>query len=166
MRLSLYTYYDPSWKITHSAQQRWATPSGSMSPTLFEQWCRFFYVPLEPDNWKCCEMGPTFFRPYLRRLESLTRDVIIKAGLSQLFKTLSIGQTGLWTRDLPISRPVLSQLMVFTSCQISQNVLSHTLCWFVFIFAAGVGAGCFWFWWELLKRQSQSLDLPRVAPLF
>ena len=40
-------------------------------------------------------MKPTVFHPYLRRLESLTVDVIIKAGLSQLFKTLSIGQTGL-----------------------------------------------------------------------
>ena len=40
-------------------------------------------------------MGPMVFHPYLRRLESLTVDVIIKAGLSQLFKNLSIGQTGL-----------------------------------------------------------------------
>ena len=36
----------------------------------------------------------------------------------------------------------------------------------VFFFAGGVGAGHFWFWWVLLKRQSQSLDLPRVVPLF
>ena len=49
-----------------------ATPPGSKSPTLFEQWCGFFYVPQEPDKWKCCETGPTVFRPYPRRLESLT----------------------------------------------------------------------------------------------
>ena len=31
-----------------------------MSPTLFEQWCGFFYVPQEPDKCKCCEMGPNY----------------------------------------------------------------------------------------------------------
>ena len=51
---------------------RLATPLGSMSPTLFEQWCGFFYVPREPDQWKCCEVGPTVFHPYPRRPESLT----------------------------------------------------------------------------------------------
>ena len=42
-----------------------------MSLTLFEQWCRFFYVLQEPEKYKCCETGPTVFRPYSRRLESL-----------------------------------------------------------------------------------------------
>ena len=31
--------------ITHPAQERLATPPESTSPTLFEQWCGFFYVP-------------------------------------------------------------------------------------------------------------------------
>ena len=52
------------WRLT--------TTPGSTSPTLFEQWCGFFYVPQEPDKCKCCEMGPTVFRPYQRRLGSLT----------------------------------------------------------------------------------------------
>ena len=52
------------WRLT--------TTPGSTSPTLFEQWCGFFYVPQEPDKCKCCETGPTVFRPYPRRLESLT----------------------------------------------------------------------------------------------
>ena len=34
-------------QITHPAQERLTTPPGSMSPTLFEQWYRFFYVPQE-----------------------------------------------------------------------------------------------------------------------
>ena len=58
-------------------------------PTLFEQWCGFFYVPQEPYKCKCCEMGPTVFRPHPRRLESLTVCwcCIKKAALSsQLFK--------------------------------------------------------------------------------
>ena len=61
-----------SLQITHPAQERLTTPSGSTSPTLSEQWCGFFYAPQEPDKWKCCETGPTVFRPYPRRLESLT----------------------------------------------------------------------------------------------
>ena len=54
------------------AQERFATTPGSTTPTLFKQWCGFFYVPQEPDKWKCCEKGPTFFCPYWKRLESLT----------------------------------------------------------------------------------------------
>ena len=36
-----------SLQIPHPAQERFTTPLGSTSPTLFEQWCRFFYVPQE-----------------------------------------------------------------------------------------------------------------------
>ena len=50
----------------------WQGIPGRTSPTLFEQWCGFFYVPQEPDKCKYCESGPTVFRPYQRRLESLT----------------------------------------------------------------------------------------------
>ena len=44
--------------------------------------------PTRTNEWKCCEMGPMIFHPYLRRLESLTiANVITKAALSsQLFK--------------------------------------------------------------------------------
>ena len=48
------------------------TKLGSTSPPLLEQWCGFFYIPQEPDKWKCCETGSTVFRPYSRRLEILT----------------------------------------------------------------------------------------------
>ena len=41
----------------------------------------------EPDNGKCCETGPTVFRPYPRRLERL---IVL---LSYL-KTLSVGPAG------------------------------------------------------------------------
>ena len=61
-----------SLQIIHPAQERLATPPGSTSPTLFELWCGFFYVPQESDKWKCCETGRTVFRPYPRRLASLT----------------------------------------------------------------------------------------------
>ena len=79
-----------SLQITHPAQERLATPSGSTSPTLFEQWCGFFYVPSEPDKWKCCETGPTVFRPYPGRVEHESNRLqmsFAKADLSpQLFK--------------------------------------------------------------------------------
>ena len=61
---------------THDVNDVWrlATPPGSTSPTLFEQWCGFFYVPQEPDKCKGCETEPTVFRPYhdQRRLGCLT----------------------------------------------------------------------------------------------
>ena len=52
------------WRLT--------TPLGSMSPTLFEQWCVFFYVPQEPDECKCSEMGPTVFPIKLKDKFNLT----------------------------------------------------------------------------------------------
>ena len=35
------------------------TPPGSTPPTLYEQQCKFFYVPQESDQRKSCETGPT-----------------------------------------------------------------------------------------------------------
>ena len=102
-----------SLQITNPAQERLATPPRSTSPTLFEQWCRFFYVPQEPDKWKCCETGPTVFRPYPRRLENVTvcrchcKDSTFS---SVILRTLSVGPAWVWTRDLPLSRPALSQM--------------------------------------------------------
>ena len=52
--------------------RRLTTAPGSTSPTLFEELCGFFYVPQDPDKCMWCETGPTVFRPYPRRRESLT----------------------------------------------------------------------------------------------
>ena len=38
---------DLSLQIIHPSQKGLATLLGSTSPTLFEQWCGFFYVPQE-----------------------------------------------------------------------------------------------------------------------
>ena len=64
--------YPPNpWCVWCDVRRLTSTP-GSTSPTLFEQWCGFFYVPQEPVKCNCCETGPTVFSPYPRRLESLT----------------------------------------------------------------------------------------------
>ena len=62
---------------------------------------------------KVCETGPPVYRPYPRRLESLIicrchyKDSTFS---SVIFKTLSVGPARIRTRDLPLSRPALSQL--------------------------------------------------------
>ena len=48
------------------------------------------FVPQEPDKCKCCETGPTIFRPYPRRLESLT-GLQRQHFLLSYLKTLSVG---------------------------------------------------------------------------
>ena len=65
--------------------------------------------PTRTDKFKCCETGPTVFPPYPRRLESLTVCRCHHFVLSYL-KTLSVGLAGVWTHDLSLSRPALSQL--------------------------------------------------------
>ena len=40
---------------------RSATPLGSKSPTLFEQWCGFFYVPHEQISESAVRRDPRFF---------------------------------------------------------------------------------------------------------
>ena len=57
--------------------------------------------------------GTYGFRPLPRRLESLTVCRCHCKGStfsSVILKTLSVGPAGVWTRELPLSRPVLSQL--------------------------------------------------------
>ena len=69
--------------------------------------------PTRTDQWKCCETGPTSFRPYPRRLESLTiyrYHYKCSTFFQVILKTLSAGPAGVWTHDLPPSRPALSQL--------------------------------------------------------
>ena len=82
-----------SLQITHPAQERLDTPRGQ-HPLLL----------LAPDKWKCCEMGPTGFRPSIlevsrksNRLQtSLQRQYLLLSNL----KNLSVFAVGICTRDL------------------------------------------------------------------
>ena len=72
-----------------------------------------FTCPKEPDRWKCCETGTMVYRPYLRRLESITvcRSHCKGSTFSSvILKTLSVGPAGFGTHNLPLSRPTLFQL--------------------------------------------------------
>ena len=92
-----------SLQITHPARERLGTPRGQR-PLLL----------LVPDKWKCCEMGPPGFCPYIlevsrksNRLQmSLRRQHLLLSNL----KSLSFFPVGVWTRDLQLSRPALSWL--------------------------------------------------------
>ena len=71
--------------------------------------CGFFYVPLA-FVWtvKGCEMGPTVYSPYLRRLE-----LLIFYGCYSYFKTLSVGSAGVEssrTHNLPHGSLMLNHL--------------------------------------------------------
>ena len=89
------------------------TTPGSTSPTLFEQWCGFFYFPQEPDKCKFCETGPTVFSSLsekTRKSNRLQMALQRQYFLLSYLKTLSVGPAGVRTRDLPLSKPALSQL--------------------------------------------------------
>ena len=72
---------------------------GTPRPSLFEQCHGFFNVPQIIRN-KCCETGPKVYRPYPRRLESLTicrchykGSTFLLNYFSQLFFSLIIVST-------------------------------------------------------------------------
>ena len=81
IKISPYTNPSSPGKVSHTTEV--------YVPTLFELWCGFFYVPQEPDKWERCETGPMVFRPYPRRLESLTFCTCHYKGETFL-KTLSV----------------------------------------------------------------------------
>ena len=54
---------------THDTPQKTDHNTGNYMPYSLRQVCGFFYVPLD---YEYCETGPTVYRPYPRRLESLT----------------------------------------------------------------------------------------------
>ena len=94
------------------------TPSGSTTPTLYEQQCGFLYVSQRIRTVKeASETGPKVFRPHPRRLECLTISRCPNKGStfsSVILRPWVLAQplrlAGVESRDLPLSRPALIQL--------------------------------------------------------
>ena len=69
--------------------------------------------PTRTNQWKCCETGPTvfsFLSEKTRKSNHLQMSLQRQRFLLSYLKTLSVGPAGVWTRDLPLGRPALSQL--------------------------------------------------------
>ena len=77
--------------------------TGNPMPYSLRLVCGFFNVP------QGYETEPTVYRPFPRRLESLA-NLQRQHFLLSYLKTLSVGPTGVWTRDLPHGSPMLNQL--------------------------------------------------------
>ena len=96
--LLLYYFAKP---VQHHAKDpyiylRLTTTPGSTTPTLYEQ-CVGSLTSHSINIGKDCETGPTGFRPYPRRLESLTICRCHYKGstfFSVIVKTLSVGPAG------------------------------------------------------------------------
>ena len=77
------------YPIPQPVKRGWPHHLG-LHPILFSKSIVGSFTSNKKDQWKCCEMGPTVFRPYPRSLVfAMTSfaDVIAKAALSsQLFK--------------------------------------------------------------------------------
>ena len=58
-RTNIPIFFTPS--LSTQLMKGCTTPPGSTPPTLYEQQCKFFYVPQESDQRKSCETGPTVF---------------------------------------------------------------------------------------------------------
>ena len=94
----------PTHDVNDVMSEAWPHHRG-VRPLLFSNSGVGFYVPQEPDKCKSYETGPTVFRPYPRRIESLTICRCHYKGSTFLLsysKTLSVGPAGIRTRDLPL----------------------------------------------------------------
>ena len=97
---------------THPDQKGQTTTPRTWCPTLCEQ-CMGSLTSHRVIRNKDCETRPTVYRPYPRRLESLTISRWLNkcsTFSSVNLKTLSVGPAEFWTRDLPHGCPVLYQL--------------------------------------------------------
>ena len=79
--------------------------TGVYDPYSFRIMMWVLLRPTRTNQWKCCATGPTVYRLYPRRLESLT---ICRCHFKG--STLSVGLAGVYTRGLPLGRPALSHL--------------------------------------------------------
>ena len=104
-----------SLQITHPTQERLATPPGSTSPTIFEQWRGFFYVPQNQISESAVKRDLRFFRPYPGRVEHdsdrLQMSLQRQHFLLSYLQTLRVVSAGVWARDRDLlrSRPVRSR---------------------------------------------------------
>ena len=111
------TFHLPSdWRVgniyTRCTRKGQTTTPGTTSPTLCGK-CVGFLASHKVITNKGCESGPTVYRPYPRRLESLTICSCHYKGstfLLSYLKTPSAGLVGVWTRDLPQRSLVLCYL--------------------------------------------------------
>ena len=88
---------------------RLTTPPGSTSPTLFEQWCGFFYVPQEQISKRAVRRDLRFFvlTEKSRKSNHLQMSLQRQHFLLIYLKTLSVGPEGFEPATFPLNRPAL-----------------------------------------------------------
>ena len=99
--------------LTHPPIRIRKTATAPGSPYSFRIVRGFFYVPQNYQHSRNFETGPPTYRPYPRRLESLTICRWYYKGStfsSVIFKTLSVGPVGVSNSRPPASRPVHNQV--------------------------------------------------------
>ena len=79
---------------------------------LTEKWCRFFYIPQEQISESAVRQDLRLFLLIEKTKKSnhLQMSLQRQHFLLSYLKTLSVGSAGVWTRNLLLSRPALSQL--------------------------------------------------------
>ena len=94
--------------LTHPPFTYERQPQHQDHPTLIRIVLRFFNVPQNYQHSRNCETGPPVYRPYPRRLESLTICRWNYKGstfLLSYLKTLSVGPVGVSNSRPPASQP-------------------------------------------------------------
>ena len=94
--------------LTHPPFTYERQPQHQDHPTLIRIVLRFFNVPQNYQHSRNCETGPPVYRPYPRRLESLTICRWNYEGstfLLSYLKTLSVGPVGVSNSRPPASQP-------------------------------------------------------------
>ena len=117
--------------LNPTTRKGWPHHRGRYDPYSFRIVMWVLLRPTRTNHWKCCETGPTVFRPYPRRLESLTICSCHYKGSTSFLVIwrpwASVGPVGVWTRGLPLGRPVLSQFHCSSSLLPTDSVLPYSI---------------------------------------
>ena len=115
------TYVKPATLLERRDNTEESHNTGNFTSFSFRIVCGFFHVPQSYEHWRIVRRGLRFYRPYPRRLESLTicrRNYKSNTFSSVILRPWVLVWPGFWILDLPHRSPIFNQLSQRSTVQL------------------------------------------------